>query len=172
MGLQSLTCLRPNILGSYAILFFKAYDFTYITTDIHNWALFLLWLHLFILSFSFIHSPLFSSSILGIYLPGEFIFQCHIFLPFKLFKARTLKWLAIPFSSVTRFVRTIHHDQSVLGALPGVAHSSVELDKAVIHVMTLVSFLFLLFSFYLPSGDGVEGHMLIFCENSKTTTRC
>ena len=126
----------------------------------------------FFLSFSFIYSPLFSSSILGIYLPWEFIFQCHIFLPFKLFKARTLKWLAIPFSNVTRFVRAIHHDLSVLGALPGVAHSSVESDKAVIHVITLVSFLFLLFSFYLPSGDGVEGHMLIFCENSKTTTHC
>ena len=27
-------------------------------------------------------SPWFSSSILGTYWPGEFIFQCHIFLPF------------------------------------------------------------------------------------------
>ena len=35
---------------SYAILFFTALDFTSITSHIHNWVLFLLWLHLFILS--------------------------------------------------------------------------------------------------------------------------
>ena len=37
------------------------------------------------------------------YRPGEFIFQCPIFLPFHtvhgVLKARILKWLAIPFSS-------------------------------------------------------------------------
>jgi len=40
--------------------------------------------------------------ILGTYRPGEFIFQCHIFLPFHtvhgILKARILKWFAIPFS--------------------------------------------------------------------------
>ena len=30
-------------------------------------------------------------------------------------KARILKWFAIPFSSGPRFVRTLHHDLSVLG---------------------------------------------------------
>ena len=44
----------------------------------------------------------FSSSILGIYQPGEFIFQCHIFLPFPTvhgtLKERILMWFAIPFS--------------------------------------------------------------------------
>ena len=49
-------------------------DFTSITSYIHNWVLFLLWLHLFILSG--IISPLFSSSILGY--SGAFIFQHHI----------------------------------------------------------------------------------------------
>ena len=53
---------------------------TSITSHIHSWVLFLLWLHLFILS-GFI-SPLISGSILGTYQPGEFIFQCPIFLPF------------------------------------------------------------------------------------------
>ena len=43
--------------------------------------LFLLWLHLFILSA--IGSPLISRSILGTYQP-EFIFQCSIFLPSSL----------------------------------------------------------------------------------------
>ena len=73
---------------------------TSITSHIHNWALFLLWLCVFILSG--VISPLFFSSILGIYQPGEFIFQCHIFLPFPTvhgtLKERILTWFAIPFS--------------------------------------------------------------------------
>ena len=59
-------------------------------------------------------SLLFSSIILGTYQPGEFIFQCPIFVPFHtvyaVLKARILKWFAIPFSSGPRFVRSIHHD--------------------------------------------------------------
>ena len=55
----------------------------------------------------FILSPLISSSILGTYWPGEFIFQCPIFLPFRtihgVLKARIVKWLAIPFSSRPHF---------------------------------------------------------------------
>ena len=57
-------------------------------------------------------SPLISRSILGTYLPGEFIFQCPIFLPFHaihgVLTARILKWFATPFSSGPRFVRTHH----------------------------------------------------------------
>ena len=49
-----------NIPGSYAILLFTASDFTSITSHIHNWVVFLLWLHLFILSG--LISPLISSS--------------------------------------------------------------------------------------------------------------
>ena len=79
--------------------------------------LFLLWLCLSILSG--IISSLFSSSILGTYQPGEFIFQCHIFLPFHtvhaIVKARILKWFAIPFSSGPPLVRSLQHDLSVLG---------------------------------------------------------
>ena len=93
-----------NIPVSYAILLFTASDFTVITSPIHNWALFSLWLNLFILSG--VNSPHLSSSILGIYWPGEFIFQCHIFLPFHavhcILKAAILKWFAIPFSSGPR----------------------------------------------------------------------
>ena len=106
-----------------------------------HWALFLLWLHLFILS-----GVIFCSSILGTYLAGEFIFQCPIFLPFHtvngVLKARILKWFAIPFSSRPHFVRTFHHDPSVSWVdLHGMAHSFIELDKAVVHVIRLVSFL-------------------------------
>ena len=105
------------IPGSYAILFFIASDFTSITCHIHNRALFSLWLHLFILSE--VTSPVFSNSILGTYRPGEFIFQCPIFLLFHtvywVLKASVLKWFAIPFSSGPHFVRTFHHDSPVLG---------------------------------------------------------
>ena len=107
----------PNIPGSYAILLFTASDFTSITSHTHNWVLFLLWLHLSILSG--VISLLISSSILGTYSPGEFISQCPIFLPFHtvhgVLKARILKWLAIPFSSGPHFVRTLHHDLPILG---------------------------------------------------------
>ena len=106
-----------------------------ITSHIHNWVLFLLWLHPFILSW--VISPLISSSILGTYWPGEFLFQYPIILPFHtvhgVFKARILKWFAIPFSSLT-FCQT---------SPPWPAHLQwphrawlrfIELDKAVVLV--------------------------------------
>ena len=62
------------------MLLFTASDFTSITSHIHSWVLFLLWLCLFILSE--VITALISSSILGTYRPVEFIFQCPIFLPF------------------------------------------------------------------------------------------
>ena len=63
----------PDIPGSYAILLFTASDLASITSHIHSWVLFLFWLHPFILSG--VISPLISSSILGTYWPGEFLFQ-------------------------------------------------------------------------------------------------
>ena len=60
--------------------------------------LFSLWLSFFILSGAI--SPLFSSSTLGTYHPGEFIFQCHTFLPFHgVLKAWMMTWFTIPFST-------------------------------------------------------------------------
>ena len=61
-------------------MFFTTSDFTSTTRDIHNWGLFLLWLSLFT-PFGAI-CLLSSSSTLGLYQAGEFIFQCRIFLPF------------------------------------------------------------------------------------------
>ena len=107
----------PNLPGSYAILIFIALILPSITSPIHNWVLFLLWLHFFILSG--IISPLISNNILGTYQPGEFIFQFPIFLHFHTVygvpKARILKWFAIPFSSGPQSVRPLHHDLSFLG---------------------------------------------------------
>ena len=103
---------EPNISGSYAILLF-----TSITSHIHSWVLVLPWLHFFTLSG--VISPLVSSSILGTYRPREFIFQCPIFLPFQtvhgVLKARILKWFTIPFFNGPHFVRTLHHDLSIVG---------------------------------------------------------
>ena len=97
----------PNIPGSYAILFFTASDFTFITRQIHNWTSFPLWFNLII-----------PSEAISVLLPSS-IFQCHIFLPFHTahgaLKAKMLKWFAILFSSGPCFVRTHHHDPSILG---------------------------------------------------------
>ena len=47
----------PNIPHSYAILFFAASDFTFITRHIHNWVSFLLWPSCFIHSEAIGNSP-------------------------------------------------------------------------------------------------------------------
>ena len=133
----------PDILDSYAILLFTTSDLTSITNHIHNWVLFLLWLHLFILSG--VVPLLIYGSILGTYRPGEFLFQFPIILPFHtvhgVLKARILKWFAIPFSSghILSELSTISHPSCV--ALHGMAHCFTELDKAVVRVIRLVSLL-------------------------------
>ena len=69
----------PNIPDSYAILFFVASDFTFISRHIHSWELFLLWPSRFILSGAICSSLLlFSSSILDTLRPGALIFWYHI----------------------------------------------------------------------------------------------
>ena len=92
-------------------------DLGSITIHIHNWVLFLLWLHPFI--HSGVISPLISSSILGTYHPREFPFQYPVIFPFHTVngvpKARILKWFAIPFSSGPHSVRPLHHSPPVFG---------------------------------------------------------
>ena len=73
------------------------------------------------------------------------MFQYPIFLPFHtvhgILNTRILKWIGIPFSSGPHFFQTLHHDPLSQVALRGMAHSFTELDKAVVHVISLVSFL-------------------------------
>ena len=82
------------------MLLFTASDLASITSHIYTWVLFLLWLQPFILSG--VISPLISSSILGTYQPGKFIFMT-VFITFRtvhgVLKARMLTWFAIPFFS-------------------------------------------------------------------------
>ena len=144
-----------DIPGSYAVLFFTVWDLASITRQVHNWALLSLRLCLFILSG--VISALFSRSILGTYTPGEFLFQCPIFLPFPtvhgVLEARLLKWLAIPFPAdhILSELSTMAHPSQM--ALHGMAHSFTELDQAVFHVINLIHFLWLWFSFFLlPEG--------------------
>ena len=140
----------PNIPGSYAILLFTSSDLASITSRIHSWVLFLFWLHPFILSG--VIFPLVSSSILGTYWPGQFIFQrffclfvCLFFCLFMSFMgfSRQEYWRSLPFPSpvdqVLSELSTMTHPSWV--ALHIMAHSFIELDKAVIQVISLVSLL-------------------------------
>ena len=131
---------------------------------IHNWVLFLPWLRLFILSG--IISPLISSSMLGSYWPGEFIIHgpfC-LFIPFMGF-SRQEYWSGLPFPFLVDHVLS---ELSIITrpswvALHDVAPSFIELDKAVVCVIRLVSFLWLWFLFCLPSdgeGEGAYGCFL------------
>ena len=128
---------------TFLILFFKASDFTSITSHIHNPALFLLLLCLFILSGAI--CPLFSSNVFGTYHLGEFLFQYHVFLPFPtvhgVLKARILKWFTIPFSRDHVLSELSAMTRPSWVALHCMAHGFIELDKVVLHVISLVSFL-------------------------------
>ena len=92
-------------------------------------------------------SPLISSSISGTYPSGEFPFQYPIVLPFHtvhgILKVRILKWFAIPFSSGLHSVRPL--------GWPHTAWLSfIELDKAVVRVIGLTSFLWVWFQCVCP----------------------
>ena len=145
----------PNIPGSYAILFFIASDFTLTSSHIYNRALFSLWLHLFILSR--VISPLFSSAHRAPIDLGRSSLSVISFCLFMLFMGflRQEYWSGLPFPSLVDHVwwelSTMTHLSWV--ALHGIDHSFTELDKAVVHVISLISFLWLWFSLCLPS-DG------------------
>ena len=66
-------------------------------------------------------------------------------------------WSGLPFPSPVDHVLSELSTMTRLSwvALHGMAHSFIELDKTVFHVIRLVSFLQLWFSFFLPS-DGEE----------------
>ena len=86
--------------------------------------------------------------------PGEFIFQCHIFLPFIQFLAfsRQEHWSGLPFPSPVDHILSEHSTmtRSSSVAIHHMAHSFIELDKAVVHMISLISFLWLWFSICLP----------------------
>ena len=113
----------------------------FITSHIHSWVLFSLWLCLFILSW--VISPLISRSIRASTDPGSSSFSVISFCLFTLFMglSRQEYWSGLPFPP------PVDHVLSELStmtcpfwvALHGLAHSFIELDKAVIHVISLFS---------------------------------
>ena len=147
----------PNILGSYAILLFTALDFTSISSHIHNWVLFLLGS----ISSFFLDLVLHSSPV-AYWAPthlGSWSFSVLSFCFFIFFIgfSRQEYWSGLPFASPVDHVLselcTMTHPSWV--ALHGMAHSFIEWDKAVVHVIRLVSFLWLGFSVCLISdGEG------------------
>ena len=75
--------------------------------------------------------------------------------------SRQEQWSGLPFPSpmdhILSELSTMTHPSWV--ALHSMAHSFIELDKAVVHVIRLVSCLWLWFSFCLPSdGEGKEAY--------------
>ena len=97
----------PNIPGSYVILLFIASNLASITSPIHNWVVFLLWLHPFILLELFLHwSPV------AYWAPtdlGSSSFSVLSFCLFILFMgfSRQEYWSGLPFPSPgTTFCQT------------------------------------------------------------------
>ena len=82
------------------------------------------------------------------------MFQCPIFFPFHIVHefSRPEYWSGLPFPSqvdhILSELSTMTRPSWV--ALQGMAHSFIELDKAVVHVIRLVSFLWLWFSSVCP----------------------
>ena len=136
-------------------MLFTALDLASIISHIHNWVVFLLWLHPFILSG--VISPLISGSLLDTYWPGEFIFQCPILLPFMLLmgSSRQEYWSGLPFPSpVDRILSDLSTMTPLSWMAPMVWLNFIELDKAVVCVIRLASCLWLWFQsdcFLMPS---------------------
>ena len=150
------TCNLPwfiNIPGSYPMLIFTASGFTFSTRHRHNWALFSLWLSLFLPS-GFLSSPVVYLAPTDLGISSFSVISLCLSLLFMGF-SRPECWSGLPFPSLVDHVLSELSIITHLGwvALHGMAHSFIELDKAVIHVISLVSFLWLWFSFCLPS-DG------------------
>ena len=135
----------PNIPSSYALLLITASDFTSITSHIHNWVLWL-WPHLFILSGA--SSPFFSTSILDTSQPvgeGGSSFSVLSFCLFILFMGFLSKNTEVVFHFLLQWATFCQNSPPYPISLgcpyTGMAHSFIELYKAVVHVINLISFL-------------------------------
>ena len=128
----------PNILGSYAILFFTASDFTFTTRPTHKWVSFLLWPSYLILSGTSSNCPLlFPSSIWDTFQPGGLNFRCHIFWLFILFTGFLQQecWSGLPFPPPVDHVLSELFTMTRPPWMPlhSMAHSFIELCQPLCH---------------------------------------
>ena len=100
---------------------------------------------------------------LGTYRSEEFVFHVLCFCLIILFMgfSRQEYWSGFPFFSpvdhVLSELSTMTRPSWV--ALQGIPHGFIELDKVAVHVISLISFLWLWFSFHLPcDGEGLEAY--------------
>ena len=153
----------PYIPGSYAILLFTASDLASIMSHIHNWVLFLLWLCLFILSG--VISPLISSSILGTYRCGEFILSVLYLFAFSYCswgsQGKNTEVVCHSLLQWTTFCQNSPPRPIHLGWPHMAWLSFTELDKAVVCMIRLVSFLWLLFLSVCPLMPSLSACHLI-----------
>ena len=145
----------PNIPGSYVLLFFSALDFSSIPSHITTGHCF----HFGSISSFFLEFFLHSFPV-AYWAPtnlGSSSFSVLSFCLFVLFMgfSRQEYWSGLPFPSpvdhVLSEISTMTHLSWV--ALHGMAPTFIELDKAVVHMISLICFLWLWFSFCLPSED-------------------
>ena len=136
----------PDIPGSYAVLLFTASDLASITSHIHNWVLFLLWLHPFILELFLHWSPIAYWALNDL---GEFSFSILSFCLFILFiwgsQGKNTEVFCHSLLQWTTFCQTFPPWPIRLGWPHTAWLSFIELDKAVVCVIRLASFLWLWF---------------------------
>ena len=126
----------PNIPGSYAMLFFAASDFTFITRHFHSWVSFLLWPSCFILSAVIV----LCSSPVAYWTPSNLgdssfsVISFCLFIQFMRFSQK-IYWNGLPFpppvDHVLSELSTMTHLPWIV--LHSVAHSFTELCKPVYH---------------------------------------
>ena len=146
----------PNIPGSYPILLFTRSGLASITSHIHNWVLFFLWLHPFLLSG--VISPLICSKWVPTNLES-FSFSILSFCLFILFMGFSRQEYWSGFHSLlqwTTFCQTSPPWPIHLGWPNTAWLSFTELDKAVVCVIRLASFLVIMVSVCLPSDDPLK----------------
>ena len=141
-----------SIPGFYAVLLFTASGFVSVTSHIHNWVLFLLWLCLFILSR--VISALISSSILGHLLTWGVHFSVFYLFAFSYCSCGSQgKDTEVVCHSLLQWTTCFQNSPlwPVHRGWPYTAWLSfIELFKAVVLVIRLVHFLWLWFLFFYP----------------------
>ena len=142
---------EPDIPGSYLILLFTASDLASMTSHIHNWVMFLLWLISSFFLELFLHwSPgaYWALPTWGVHLSVSYHFAfSHCSWGSK---SKNTEVVCHSLLQWTTFCQTSPPWPSRLGWPHTAWLSFIELDKAVVHVIRLASFLWLWFQCVCP----------------------